>query len=167
MLSKTEFENLYIRYFDAIRNYVFYRCGDTDTASDTAQDVFLRVWEKRKQLHNKHLEALLYKMANDLFISNYRKEQTRMNFEQALALDNEGADISPEEEMQYRQLMADYATALDLMPENQRIVFLMSRDKEMKYSEIAIRLNISVKAVEKRMTSAIKFLRINVLHNDK
>jgi len=167
MLSKTEFENLYIRYFDAIRNYVFYRCGDTDTASDTAQDVFLRVWEKRKQLHNKNLEALLYKMANDLFISNYRKEQTRMNFEQALALDNEGADISPEEEMQYRQLMADYATALDLMPENQRIVFLMSRDKEMKYSEIAIRLNISVKAVEKRMTSAIKFLRINVLHNDK
>jgi len=166
MLSKIEFEHLYIRHFDAIRSFVFYRCGDTDAASDTAQDVFLRIWEKRNSLDNSHLEALLYKMANDLFISNYRKEMLRMNFEQSMML-NEETDLSPEEEMQYRQLMADYAAALEKMPEKQRVVFLMNREDEMKYADIAKRLNISVKAVEKRMTSALKFLRINILHKDK
>jgi RNA polymerase sigma-70 factor (ECF subfamily) len=165
MLSKKEFEHLYIRHFDAIRSFVFYRCGDTDAASDTAQDVFLRIWEKRNSLDNSHLEALLYKMANDLFISNYRKEMLRMNFEQSMRLDEE-TDLSPEEEMQYRQLMADYAAALEKMPEKQRVVFLMNREDEMKYADIAKRLNISVKAVEKRMTSALKFLRINILHKD-
>lgn len=165
MLSKIEFEHLYIRHFDAIRSFVFYRCGDTDAASDTAQDVFLRIWEKRNSLDNSHLEALLYKMANDLFISNYRKEMLRMNFEQSMRLDEE-TDLSPEEEMQYRQLMADYAAALEKMPEKQRVVFLMNREDEMKYADIAKRLNLSVKAVEKRMTSALKFLRINILHKD-
>ncbi len=45
------------------------------------------------------------------------------------------------------------------LPENQRITFLMSRIEELSYQEIATRLSISVKAVEKRMTGALARLR--------
>ena len=45
------------------------------------------------------------------------------------------------------------------LPENQRIVFLMSRTEELTYQEIATRLSISVKAVEKRMSGALSRLR--------
>jgi RNA polymerase sigma-70 factor (ECF subfamily) len=45
------------------------------------------------------------------------------------------------------------------MPEKQRTAFLMSREESLKYSEIAERLNISVKAVEKRMNGALELLR--------
>ena len=45
------------------------------------------------------------------------------------------------------------------LPENQRIVFLMNRLDKKTYKEIAELLDISVKAVEKRMHKALKELR--------
>lgn len=73
MISKAEFKQLFDKYFDTIRSFIFYRCGDRDAASDMAQDVFMKIWEKREQLDNLNLKPLLYKIANDMVISNYRK----------------------------------------------------------------------------------------------
>lgn len=166
MLSKTEFKRLFDTHFDAIRSFVFYRYGDSETASDITQDVFLRIWEKRENLDADRIKPLLYKMANDACISNYRKEQSRMNFEQSMALEYDCED-SPEDKMLFGELTANYAKALEQMPETQRIVFLMSREEDMKYREIAECLHISVKAVEKRMTAALRYLRSKLLVTEK
>jgi RNA polymerase sigma-70 factor (ECF subfamily) len=163
-LNKTEFETLFNRHFDAIRSFVFYRCGNEEIASDIAQDVFLQVWEKRKELDTIRIKNLLYKIANDFCISNYRHNLCKMNFEHAMMLQS-NYEVSPEDEIQFKQLAVNYAAILAQMPENKRIVFLMSREDKMKYRDIAECLHISVKAVEKRMTSALKFLKINLLQN--
>ena len=162
MLNKDEFKDVFDLYFDAIRSYVFYRCGDMEMASDVSQDVFMRVWEKRTVLSGHHLKPLIYKMATDVFISYYRKEQCRMNFEQSLMY-KQDSECSTEEEMSFSELSAVYAKALEQMPEKQRTVFLMSREDEMKYSEIADRLNISVKTVEKHISAALRFLRTKLV----
>ena len=162
MINKAQFKQLFDTYFDTIRSFIFYRCGDADAASDMAQDIFMRVWEKRGQLENEHLKSLLYKMANDLVISNYRKDNTRQEFEQSMTHPN-GTSLSPDEELAFGELTATYARALEQLPETQRVVFLMSRNDEMKYHEIATCLQISVKAVEKRMTAALQFLRNQLL----
>ena len=158
MLNKIEFKSLFDTYFDTIRSFIFFRCGDEDTASDIAQDVFMRVWEKRNQLNKDNLRALLYKIANEMTISNHRKATHRNDFEQSLSLHDE-SDLSVEDELLYREFRALYAKALKQMPETQRVVFMMSRNEELRYHEIAERLNISVKAVEKRMSVALQFLK--------
>lgn len=162
MLSKVEFKQLFDSYFDTIRSFIFYRYGNADVASDMAQDVFMKVWEKREQLSNHNLKSLLYKMANDLVISNYRKDSTRLDFEQSMTTLNE-TSLSPEDELAFEELTSSYAKSLEQMPETQRVVFLMSRNDELKYSEIADCLDISVKAVEKRMSAALKYLRAELL----
>jgi len=48
---------------------------------------------------------------------------------------------------------------LACLSEKQRTVFLMSRMEGMKYHEIAERLKLSVKAVEKRMTITLTYLK--------
>jgi len=68
-------------------------------------------------------------------------------------------DDSPEEQLQYRELQDKYEEVLMKLPENQRIAFLMSRTEELSYQEIATRLSISVKAVEKRISGALSRLR--------
>jgi RNA polymerase sigma-70 factor (ECF subfamily) len=162
MLSKAEFKRLFDTHFDAIRSFVFYRCGNPDTASDIAQDVFLRIWEKRERWNGDNMKPLLYKMANDACISNVRAEVCRMNFERSMAVECSG-ETSPEDGILFEELAATYAETLAQMPETQRVVFLMSREEEMKYRDIAECLHISVKAVEKRMTAALQLLRKRLL----
>ena len=158
MLNKIEFKSLFDTYFDTIRSFIFFRCGDEDIASDIAQDVFMKVWEKRNRLSKDNLKALLYKIANEMTISSHRKAANRNDFEQSVTLHDE-LDLSPEDEMLFIEFRSLYAKALMQMPEIQRVVFLMSRNEELKYHEIAERLNISIKAVEKRMSAALQFLR--------
>lgn len=156
-MTKEEFKYLFDNYFDAIRSYLFYRGADKDEASDLAQDVFLRIWEKQPDTDPKQLVGLLYKMAANMFVSKYRRDKLEMNYLNSLT--NELVDASPDEEVQYKELYSNYKKALASLGEKQRTVFLMARMEGLKYQEIAERLNLSVKAIEKRMSATLAHLR--------
>lgn len=72
--------------------------------------------------------------------------------------DNED-DRDPEKLMEFEEMKQHYELALAKLNDKQRTVFLMSRMDGLKYREIADRLSISAKAVEKRMTQALASLR--------
>ena len=58
-----------------------------------------------------------------------------------------------------KEFMEKLESTIDNLPEKQREVFLMNRIEKMKYKEIALHLDISVKAVEKRMHQALVVMR--------
>lgn len=152
-----DFKRLFDEHFDALRNYLYYRCGDEELATDVTQDVFLKLWEKQLDKRPEEVLGLLYKMAKDALVSKYRHRQTEQAFK-AQPPDN-NSHQSTEEDIDYKELKANYEKALSKMPGIQREVFLMSRNDELKYHEIAQRLDLSIKAVEKRMKHALQFLR--------
>ncbi len=161
MLDKADFKFIFDNHFEEVRRYIFYRCGDEETASDLAQEVFMRVWEKRTKLTLDFIKPLLYKIAGDCVVSDYRKKTVQIGFAQNMKLESE--NISPQDQLQYEELKQQYAKALEQLSESQRTTFLMSRNDELKYNEIAERLNISVKAVEKRITETLRVLRSKLL----
>ncbi|MBP8760880.1 MAG: sigma-70 family RNA polymerase sigma factor [Parabacteroides sp.] len=161
MLDKTEFKVIFDKHFDELRRYIYYRCGDEETASDLAQEVFMRVWEKRSQLEKDYIKPLLYKMAGDCVVSDYRKRSVQAGFVQNMRIESEY--LSPQDELQFEELKQQYEKALQHLTESQRTAFLMSRNDELKYQEIAERLQISVKAVEKRITETLRVLRTKLL----
>lgn len=161
MLDKTEFKVIFDKHFDELRRYIYYRCGDEETASDLAQEVFMRVWEKRLQLEKDYIKPLLYKMAGDCVVSDYRKRSVQAGFVQNMRIESEY--LSPQDELQFEELKQQYEKALQHLTESQRTAFLMSRNDELKYQEIAERLQISVKAVEKRITETLRVLRTKLL----
>lgn len=156
-MTKEEFKLLFDSYFDSVRSYLVYRGAEKERATDLAQDVFMRVWEKQLNVDVKTALRLLYKMAADMFISQYRREKLEMNYRSSLTAD--GLDLSPEEQLRHKELYGIYVRALSELNENQRVVFLMSRMEGLKYSEIAERLHLSVKAVEKRMGLALAYMK--------
>ena len=156
-MTQNQFKEIFDKHFDEVRNYIYYRSGDTDLATDVAQETFIKLWEKQFDIHNKRIKGLLFKIAGDLFVSSYRKQKTVMNFK--LSTKAEQMEITPEDEYQYNELQNSYSSALSSLPEKQRIVFMMSRMEDLKYHEIAERLEISIKGVEKRMKHALEFLR--------
>lgn len=149
-------------HFAGIRNYVFYRSGDTEVATDIAQETFLKIWEKQHLVHPESVKGLLYKIAGDLFVSYYRREKRSFHFFNSFILEEAGQ--TPEDILAFEQLKGDYQKAMEKLPEKQRTVFLMSRFENMKYTEIAEALGIGVKAVEKRMSLALNHLRTFLNH---
>ena len=156
-MTKEQFKTLFDLYFDDIRRYLYYRSGDEDLSTDLAQDTFMRIWEKELQLLPGKDTALLYKIAGDLFVSHTRREKLKKEAPDRIRFEQSGR--TPEEELQFLELQERYEKALIKLPESQRVVFLMSRMEELTYPEIAARLSLSVKAVEKRMTGALSRLR--------
>jgi RNA polymerase sigma factor (sigma-70 family) len=156
-VTKEQFKILFDRYFDDIRRYLYYRSGDKALSTDLAQDTFMRIWEKDMMLMPGSDAGLLYKIAGDLFVSHTRREKLRreapdrIRFQQTVR--------NPDEELEFKELQEKYEKALVNLPENQRVVFLMSRMEDLTYAEIAARLTLSVKAVEKRMTGALARLK--------
>lgn len=159
-MEKETFKLLFDKHFDDIRRYLFYRSGNDDLATDLAQDTFLRIWEKQIEVDMKTAKGLLFKIANDLFVSRYRKEKTSFNFFNTFEPNSNS--LTPEDEINFKQLKDAYEIALKSMPEKQRTVFLMNRIDEKTYKEIAQQLNLSIKAIEKRMSQALDHLKKNL-----
>lgn len=156
-MTKEQFKTLFDLYFDDIRKYLYYRCGDTMISTDLAQDTFMRIWEKQMELLPGKDTGLLYKIASDLFVSFTRRESLRLKAPEQIRFVR--SESTPEDEMQFHELQENYEKALMKLPENQRVTFLMSRTEELTYQEIAARLSISIKTVEKRVSGALTRLR--------
>lgn len=63
---------------------------------------------------------------------------------------------------QVKDLEKRIEQALLKLPEQCRLIFQMSRFRQLKYREIADVLNISVKTVENQMGKALKIMRTNL-----
>ncbi|MCX6229344.1 MAG: sigma-70 family RNA polymerase sigma factor [Bacteroidia bacterium] len=156
-MTREEFKNVFDIHFNHVRNYLYYRCGDQEMATDVAQETFIRLWEKNSEIVVDNLKGLLYKMAGDLLITHIRKRNVMLRYKSKPV--EEQFNESPHDEMRYKELLMNYEKALEALPEKQRTVFLLSRMDGMKYNDIAENLGLSVKAVEKRMKLALQHLR--------
>lgn len=161
-MTKKEFKIIYDLYFDHIRRYIYYRSGNEELATDIAQETFMKIWEKDFDYHPIKTKSLLYKIALDYFITQYRKakietkylNEVRFNFTEETSTNL----------LEYQELKTQYEKILADLPSKQRDVFLMSRLEGFTYKEIAERLELSVKAVEKRMSLALGVLKKNIKH---
>jgi len=157
-LTQEAFKSCFDQYFDAIRNYIYYRSGNAELATDIAQDVFLKVWEKQLDIQQpQRTQKLLYQMAKNKFIDYIRKQKVSQKYLQSLTFNLKAN--STENHLNYQELKKQYETTLKELPDKQRTVFLMNRMEGLTYKQIALRLDLSVKTIEKRMSKTLKCLR--------
>lgn len=157
-LSKKEFKAIYDTWFEPVRNFLYYKTGDIGLTEDLLQDVFVKLWENRSKVKRDTVKSYLYKIAQNLAINQLKKQQTAFRFmarQNAGIFDEDTAENRLEQEEMDRALQK----ALAGLPEKQRVVLLMHKMERLSHKEIAARLDISVKAVEKRMHKAMETLR--------
>lgn len=142
-----------------LRRFAWYKTGDWQMAEDLAQDAFLKLWKHCAEVPFDKAKGFLYTVANNLFLDQTRKQKVALKFRQ-----NENAAPvayapSADFDLEMREYRQKLESAISELPETQRVAFLMNRIDKMTYADIAARLDISVKAVEKRMHLALLHLR--------
>jgi len=162
-IDKAEFDAIFDSWYDALRNFIYYKCGDVQVAEDIAQDTFLKLWEKRHQIKRETVKPLLFKIAYNLFINRVQHQKVSFRFAEAAKVEkmHESADFN----LEMSEFDAKLQRALASLDERNRTVFLMNRVEEFTYAQIAETLGLSVKAVEKRMEKALSYLRLAIDKN--
>ncbi len=159
-INEADFENIFTRWYEPVRNFVYYKSGDIQVAEDIVQDVFLKIWEKKEGIRIESVKALLYTIANNLFLNKMEHHKVALKF---LPPDPADAKVAgPDFELEMNEFDRRLQSALADLDEKQRTVFLMNRIDGFTYIQIADMLGLSVKAIEKRMEKALAFLRTRI-----
>lgn len=141
-----------------LRNFLYYRCGNLERADDLVQDAFAKLWEKCKSVVPEAARSFLYTIGKNMMLNMIKKDNIRYEF--ASSYDGETLNNEhPEFEIEYNEYKVKLEKAIADLPEGQREVFLMNRVDKLTYREIAERLEVSQKAVEKRMSKALLKLK--------
>ena len=126
-----------------------------EDSEDIVQQIFVELLEKAVvgRLEVGNMKGYLYTVVRNRAVKYVKKDQEKVSVESAMYLTDENIlSISVEEEA----LVWDW---IDALPTERRNIFLMAKQQGMKYKEIAMQLDISVKTVEGQMGKALKALR--------
>jgi RNA polymerase sigma-70 factor, ECF subfamily len=156
----TAFEMLFRTYYQPLCHYAYTFLQDREDAEEIVQSTFLLVWEKRETLAIRtSVKPYLYAMVRNACLNVLKHEKIKQRFavEETALADRSHDSVShavASNELEYR-----IKIAMEELPEQCRMVFKLSRFEELKYSEIAEQLHISVKTVENHMGKALKIMR--------
>jgi RNA polymerase sigma-70 factor (family 1) len=151
------FRHLFDEHYEYIRNYLYYLSGDIIVAEDIVQEVFLKIWEKQHQIKEETIKALLFTIARNLYFNQHKRSVLQFRFQNTYLSRIEHE--SPEFLLEMKEFDRNLQKAISDLPEKCRTYFLMNRIDDRKYSEIAEIMGVSVKAVEKQISKAIKQLK--------
>ncbi len=155
-LSLNEFEQLFGQYFEPIKNFVYFKIGNTSVSEDIVQETFIKLWERRTEIKQETVSSLIYTIAGNLAKNHLKHQHVVFNFANKKTEDR--FPETPQQILEQQEFKKKLESALGSLSEAHRTTFLMNRIEQITYSEIATRLGISVKTVEKRMSVSLKHL---------
>jgi RNA polymerase sigma-70 factor (ECF subfamily) len=145
--SISSFEVLIDRYQKTIFNLVLKMVGDTETARDLTQDVFLKVFEKLGSFDFKYrFFSWIYRISINTTNDWIKAKRVVVSHDSADLMAGEETDANLRDE-QSKRLHA----GLRLLPAEYRMLLLLKYFCGLSYEEIAEATHISVKKVKSRL----------------
>jgi len=148
------FEKVFHTYVKDLKRYLYYKYKDLESAEDILQDTFIKLWNNCHKVVFEKVKSYLYTIANNAFL-DVKKHEKVVREHQKKIPKNPSNSESPEFVFIEKEYLIKVESAINALPEKQKIVFTLSRYENKKYREIAEMLDISIKTVEKRMQQAI------------
>lgn len=161
-------ELLFSIYFARLNDFARNVVKDDVISQDIVQEVFVKVWEKREAIESINLEGFLFRLVRNRcidYIKHLKVVQNRMNeirldskYEELYRIDFVGDEPYVLIE---RELTQKIEKTIQSLPERCREVFILSRIDGLKNREIAEKLNINIKNVERHLARAMQSFRVN------
>jgi len=156
-------ELLFSIYFFRLNDFARKVIKDDGISQDIVLEVFAKVWERRAETESFNIEAFLFRLVRNrcidyikhLKVVNNRMQDIQISsrYEELYRIDFIGNEpyVLIEKELQLK-----IEQTIQNLPERCREVFILSRLNGMKNKEIAEKLNISIKNVERHLHRALQ-----------
>jgi RNA polymerase sigma-70 factor (ECF subfamily) len=155
--NEATFTTIYINNHQKLINFLYKKCGCKCESEDLAQEAFFKFWKNRGKVEKGKETSYLFTIANNLFIDKTRRNKVRMSYRSSISFMQE--ERTPEYVLRMKEQEIKLQENISSMPEKSREVFVMNKLNDMTYNEIASSLELSVKAIEKRMSKALHIFR--------
>ncbi|MFH4963933.1 sigma-70 family RNA polymerase sigma factor [Gaetbulibacter sp. M235] len=151
------FSSIFNKYSKDLHNFLYYKFGDLLNPKDKVQEAFIKLWENCSKISPDKAKSFLFTTGNNLMLNEVAHQKVVLKHQQTKP--KSYTNENPEFLMQENQYMEKLQKALSNLSEAQRVAFLMNRVEGKRFKEIAEILDISTKAVEKRIYGALEKLR--------
>lgn len=158
------FEQLMHKYYSSILNFIYRMIGSEETAEELTQEVFTKIYEHvNKYKPQSTFKTWIYVIAKNLTLNELRRSRNKTKEEifEGDEIDHK-SENRPEEQYEQSELALAVKTAIQTLPENQRIATILRRYEDLAYEDIAKTMNVSEKAVKSLLNRAKESLKIKL-----
>lgn len=157
--EKKAYEEVFLRYHAKVFRFIRAVLHGNDEAEDLAQNVFLKVWSNRHTLDKiQSLDAYLFTVARNEACDYLRRKQSGLKYRQTLRDKQEPlCDLPYSYDTERMERLVH--NAIDRMPAQRQLVYRLSREEHLSNPEIAERLNLSKRTVERHLAMALDDIR--------
>ncbi|MBP2830905.1 sigma-70 family RNA polymerase sigma factor [Aquimarina sp. U1-2] len=151
------FSELFQKHAKNLHDFIYYKYGEHVDAKDKVQEAFIKLWDNCQKIPLQKAKSFLFTVANNITLNELKHNTVKLKYQQIAHPYK--TNENPEFILEEKEYLQKYQNALAKLTEAQRVAFLLNRIEGKKHKEIAEILNISRKAVEKRIYGAIEKLR--------
>ncbi len=156
--DKKAFETLFRSFYSHLCAYANTFVHDIDEAEDLVQEFLFHIWQKREELPvDVSIRPYLFKAMHNTCL-NFLKHQKVEEKRKEISYKDYGENLN-NDNSETNALHDKIRQSIDKLPPERRKIFIMHRYENLKYKEIAEKLNISIKTVENQIGKALAFLR--------
>ena len=158
------FNAIYHRYAPLLFLHANRMLKDSELTKDVVQDLFASLWHKRNEIIVvSNLKSYLYTSVRNKVLDLFAKEKVRLHYQDSLLTQDHKSNVT-EQAIQTKELTEIIEMELKNLPEQMRKVFLLSRQEEKSYKEIADEMDITEGTVKKQIYLALKRLKKNITY---
>ena len=152
------FKELFDRYAFRLTGFANSFLNNYELAEEVVSDVFVKIWTQRDLLERiENFKAYLFKATRNTAL-NYIDQEKRQKAERLedLNVDLVIDYINPETSLIDSELREAIQNAIDSLPPKCKLIYNLAKVEKMKYKEIAVLLQVSVKTIDNQIAIAIK-----------
>ncbi|WP_428331540.1 RNA polymerase sigma factor [Mucilaginibacter sp.] len=154
------FTEIYNRYWKKLIGLAYSHTKDKFLAEEIVQEVFLSLWNRKNSICIGSLGAYLATAVKFSIFKHIHKRNRQTQIIEGIA---KHSALDMPDDIFHAKFLQEYVGGIvEQLPEKCRIVYKLSREKDMSIKEIAKEMDIAEKTVEAHLTKALKTLRLNL-----